>query len=200
MISRYFKQTTQEEYDEVKKVGERLALLGLEMGVGGNLSIRISSGSGILTTVSGAGLQGFSEENLVEVEFNGNPVHGGLKPSKDVSIHLGIYNACPEVKAIVHTHSPFATSISMGEGKIPLLTVVSIKLKSLPILETKGMDRIEQGRFIGKFIGKHGLPGVILKSHGVIATARTIAEAEKTAELIESTAKIAIIARAYSGK
>lgn len=195
MNGHLLKNTTENEFEEVVKVSKRIAAISLDAGVGGNISIRLKTGNGVLITASGAGVLDEPTECYLEVDFEGHSIRSNLKPSKDLPVHLDIYKKCPHVKAIVHTHSPIATSYSINKKEIPLLTVVSQKLVSLPVLETDKMERTEQGKFIGDYINKFQIPGIIMKNHGVVSTGETLSKTQKTAELIELTAKIALYAK-----
>lgn len=196
MTGHYFENTTDKEFEDVVKVSKRIAAIGLDAGVGGNISIRLAGGKGILITASGAGVLDEPADSYLEVDFEGQPLSRRLTPSKDLAVHLDIYKKCPQVNAIIHTHSPVATFYSINAKEIPLLTVVSQKLVSLPILETDTMERTEQGKFIGAYLNKFTLSGIIMKKHGVVSTGKVLLKTQKTAELIELTAKIALYAGA----
>jgi len=49
----------------------------------------------------------------------GAVVEGATRPSSDTPTHLALYLAWPDVGAIVHTHSPFATAWAQARGEIP---------------------------------------------------------------------------------
>jgi L-ribulose-5-phosphate 4-epimerase len=137
-------------------------------------------------------------ESFIEVDYEGKQLSSTLKPSKDLPVHLDIYKLCPQVKAIVHTHSPVATSYSVFAKEIPLLTVVSKKLTHLPVLEVDGVGRDQQGKIIAQHLNESHTAGILMRNHGVLATGESISKAQKLAELIELTAKIALNSRLMS--
>ncbi len=53
-------------------------------------------------------------EDIVLVDMDGRVVEGALKPSSDTMTHLELYRAFPNVRGIVHTHSPWATSFAQA--------------------------------------------------------------------------------------
>ena len=59
-------------------------------------------------------------EDMVVVDLDGNKVEGKLNPSSDTPTHVELYKAFPGVKAVVHTHSKWATSFCTGKGGYPL--------------------------------------------------------------------------------
>ena len=60
---------------------------------------------------SGVDYEKLTPDMLVVVDLNGEKVEGDLNPSSDTPTHVKLYKAFPEVGGIVHTHSPWATSV-----------------------------------------------------------------------------------------
>jgi len=89
---------------------------GINRGTAGNVSAR--SGDGFLITPSGVPYEDCTPEQLVLVGLDGSPRDAG-KPSSEWRFHRDIYVARPEVEAIVHTHSPHATSLACLGKPIP---------------------------------------------------------------------------------
>ena len=67
---------------------------------GGNLSARLPAGGGFLVTASGVSLRDVSPSNLVAVDSNGTKSDGprDLRPSKEISFHLSVFQERPNVK------------------------------------------------------------------------------------------------------
>ena len=96
---------------------QRLEKLGLTQGTSGNVSIR--EGAGLLISPSGISPEALTRETIVALGANGSVLRGQGKPSSEWRFHREILAARPEVKAIVHTHSPYATALSMARQSIP---------------------------------------------------------------------------------
>ena len=96
---------------------QRLEKLGLTQGTSGNVSIR--EGAGLLISPSGISPEALTRETIVALGANGSVLRGQGKPSSEWRFHREILAARPEVKAIVHTHSPYATALSMTRQSIP---------------------------------------------------------------------------------
>jgi L-fuculose-phosphate aldolase len=94
----------------------RMNALGINRGKTGNVSARIDSG--FLITPSALPYDETAAEDIVAVDRAGGP-HGRRKPSSEWRFHLDIYAARAEVDAIVHTHSPFATTLACLDRGIP---------------------------------------------------------------------------------
>ena len=60
---------------------------------------------------SGVDYEKLTPDMLVVMDLNGEKVEGDLNPSSDTPTHIELYKAFPEVGGIVHTHSPWATSV-----------------------------------------------------------------------------------------
>lgn len=69
----------------------------------------------------GVDYDGMTVEDMVTVDLAGNRVEGHYYPSVDLDIHLAMYEAWPEVTAIAHTHSTWATVWAQAGRSIPVL-------------------------------------------------------------------------------
>jgi len=98
----------------------RMAASGLNKGTAGNLSVRaIDNGQpGFLITPTGMAYDSLTPDDLVFMDMNGSS-RGARKPSSEWRFHLDIYAARPEAGAILHAHSPFATSLACLRREIP---------------------------------------------------------------------------------
>jgi L-fuculose-phosphate aldolase len=89
---------------------------GLNRGTSGNCSVR--NGSGFLITPSGATIEDMSPESMVEMDFSGRVIGDG-KPSSEWFFHRDILEKRPEVGAVIHTHSVFATALACLRKDVP---------------------------------------------------------------------------------
>jgi L-fuculose-phosphate aldolase len=90
--------------------------LGINRGKSGNVSARIDRG--FLVTPSALPYAQTKAEDIVAVDDDGN-ARGRRAPSSEWRFHRDIYAARPEVMAIVHAHSPFATTLACLDRGIP---------------------------------------------------------------------------------
>ena len=98
----------------------RMAESGLNKGTAGNLSVRAVEGgeAGFLITPTGMAYGALTPDDLVFVDMNGTP-KGARKTSSEWRFHLDMYAARPEAGAVLHAHSPFATSLACLRREIP---------------------------------------------------------------------------------
>ena len=109
--------------------------LRLQTNAGGNLSVRLSSADAIVIKPSGVGFNECTRDNLQIVHLDGTLEPSPFKPSKDLGFHLDLYRIRPDINAIVHCHSPWATGYASAGLEIPCLTVQTIeKIGRMPLI------------------------------------------------------------------
>ncbi len=92
---------------------------GLNQGTSGNLSARYQDR--MFITPSGIPYEELEPESLAAMPVDGEygSWEGPFKPSSEWRFHLDIMQARPEVNAVVHTHSIYATTLAMARRDIP---------------------------------------------------------------------------------
>ena len=98
----------------------RMAPANLNRGSAGNLSVRTRENGldGYLITPSGMDYEVLVPEDIVFMRLDGTP-DGRRKPSSEWRFHHDIYAVRPDAGAILHAHSPFATSLACLRRDIP---------------------------------------------------------------------------------
>ena len=123
--------------------------------------------------------------------MEGNVLTHG-KPSSEVNMHLGIYKKRPDVTAIVHTHSPYATGFAFSDKKLKRLEGFgAIKTPYLPSIEYEKPGTDELANSASEGIGDEDV--LVLKNHGVICVSDDLREAMLLAVFVEETAKTQFI-------
>ena len=99
-----------------------LAAIGMNRGSCGNIRVRCHIGktgeNGFLITPSGVTPMNLSPESLCIMRLSGEKVGSG-RPSSEWRIHRDIYASRPDIHAIVHTHSTFATTLACMQREVP---------------------------------------------------------------------------------
>lgn len=102
-----------------KKLGQQIVDCGVKMlrkgfvtGTGGNISVRVPGADAFMITPSGVPYEDIRVEDLVILDFDGNQIGGTKRASVERNMHRLIYKARPDVNAIVHTHSNYASAFS----------------------------------------------------------------------------------------
>ena len=93
-----------------------LSAQGLNRGSSGNIGVRLASS--FLVTPSGVPAEELSADAMVEMDFSGAVIGAG-RPSSEWRFHRDILLARPEISAVVHTHSRYATTLACLQRDIP---------------------------------------------------------------------------------
>ena len=104
--------------EDVAAAARRLAHEGLLVGTAGNVSAR--QGELVAVTASGVALAGCRSEDVTVVSIDGTVVEGELRPTSELSLHLGVY-ADTDAAAVVHTHAPCSTAVACVLDELPVL-------------------------------------------------------------------------------
>lgn len=95
---------------------QAMAAAGLNRGTAGNLSQR--DGAGFWITPTGMDYAALVADDIPFVHLDGQ-AEGRRKPSSEWRFHRDIYAHRPEAGAVLHAHSPFATSLACLRREIP---------------------------------------------------------------------------------
>lgn len=164
----------------------RLAAGGLSPGKSGNISARIDGG--MIITPTGVAYEKLRGQDLVAMRLDGT-APGGLLPSSEWPFHAAIYRARSDAQAIVHTHSPHATSLAcLGKGIPAFHYMVAVaggdRIECAPYA-TFGTEELARNAVAA--IGKERR-ACLLSNHGQIAFGAGIEAALSLAEEVETLA------------
>lgn len=114
--------TRDEARAAVADASRRLAEEGLLIGTAGNVSMRLGGPEEGLVAVTATGvvLADCTPGDVTIVDGSGLVVDGDLAPTSELGLHLRLL-ARPDVGAVVHTHSPMATALSLVVDEIPVV-------------------------------------------------------------------------------
>jgi len=98
--------------EEVCRVGASLFTRGYAHATAGNISVRLDDG-GFLITPTDACLGLLDPGTLARVSAVGEPVAGG-RASKTLALHRRIYEADPEARCVIHTHSTHLVALTLA--------------------------------------------------------------------------------------
>lgn len=174
---------------QICDIGVRMFQRGFVAANDGNISCRISENE-ILATPTGVSKGYMTPEMIVKVNPEGEVLEGTEKPSSELKMHLCVYKEKPELKAVVHSHPPFATAFAIAGCPLDknYMPETVLLLGKIPIAEygTPSTEEIPDG--IRKHIKSHN--GVLLEFHGALTWGRDLTAAYYHMERLEFTAKI----------
>ena len=163
-------------------------------GTSGNLSIYDDENDCIYITPSSIPYENMECEDMVVITMDGTVLEGKHQPSSEWKLHANIYKERKEIKAVVHTHSPYATAFAVANMPIPMILVemlpsigdaVQVAGFALPGDEKVGIEAVK---------ALEGRKGCLLKNHGAVAIGEEIESAYITAVYIEDAARIYYLA------
>ena len=180
----------------VAAVARRLVSLGIVTGTSGNVSARTGEGD-VLITPSGLSYEDMHPESIVLVGLDGEGLEGSLAPSSETPMHTGIYKARQDVKAVVHTHSRYATTLACLGWPIPpvhyMLTTLGpdgrVPLAPYALYGTEELA----GNAAGALGESH--KACLLENHGTITVGGSAEEAFASSVVLEEMAELYYHAR-----
>jgi L-fuculose-phosphate aldolase len=150
----------------------------------------------------GLGFEEATMGNMVLVDEDLKPVPGkgaGGRANPGVRFHVWIYRARPDVKAIVHTHAPFASALAATGQPLRTIHMDSAMLHGTAHLpDWPGVPVADdEGRIISGALGN--AKTILLSNHGLLAAGASIEEATYLAVFFERAARMQIRAMAAGG-
>lgn len=189
---------------EVYKSNLELVKYGLVIFTWGNVSAIDRVNELIVIKPSGVSYEDMKASDMVVVNYDGKVIEGD-KPSSDVATHLALYKAFPNIGAIVHTHSTYATAWAQAGVDIPIIGTTHANYFSDAIPCTKDMTKEEvEGKYekeVGnviiaafKTLNADHVPAVLVKNHGPFSWGVSARDAVHNAVVLEQIAKMSYIA------
>jgi len=179
----------QEAREAVARVSRDLAHHGLLIGTAGNVSTWFAGPSGDEVAVTGTGvvLGTATADDVTVVDLHGTVLDGTLEPTSELQFHLE--TARERRGALVHTHSPIATAVSLVVDEVPcvhyqqLLLGGSIRVAPFAVFGSSELADNVRRALVGK-------QAAILANHGTVAWGADLAQAAHNALLLEWAAEM----------
>ncbi len=160
----------------------------------GNFSRRISVNK-ILVSESGYHKDKLNFGNFVYVDLEGNIIKKHKKPSAETLLHCFIYKNFLEANYVFHTHSKYATFLSLKYKKQKILSINNFEMqKALPNISTHkqtiNIPIVDNSQEMLKIISnlkvsliKHNC--FLIAGHGLYVWGKTLLHAHQYIEAIE---------------
>ncbi|GEA18454.1 MAG: hypothetical protein PWR22_965 [Moorella sp. (in: firmicutes)] len=180
---------------EMVEVSRQIFARGLTSATSGNTSARVPGHPDqVLIKASGKSFGDVGPEDFILVDLEGNILAGEGKPSKEIRFHLGILKARPDVQAVVHGHSAFATAYATARGELPVVTAAAeAGLNKVGIVEYAAPGSVELAEMVIKAFEDPTLKAAVLKRHGFVTVGKDIHHAFYLADVLEDNAKVAFL-------
>ena len=156
---------------------------GLGCGASGNVSQRL--GNGMLITPTGIEPGQLQSGEVVAMSLTGDRAINQLLPSSEWYMHAAIYRDRPEVQAVVHCHSRYATILACARRAVPALhyMIAITGSNEIPVAPyaTFGTDELAAAAVA---VLKNRL-ACLLANHGQMALGCSLDQALKVATEVE---------------
>ncbi|MGV9181785.1 class II aldolase/adducin family protein [Arcanobacterium canis] len=161
----------------------------------GNFSIRDEETGLLVVSPTGLDRDLMSARDIVVMNLDAQVIENesGLRPTSEVLMHIAIYNKRPEVRAIVHTHSMYATAMSVLNRPIPAIVyeVANLGLTKarIPVVPYARPGTQALADYVGEAVMEADC--MLLAQHGTVAVdSENIYEAFLKASYIEELAEL----------
>jgi len=189
--------------NEENALRERIALHGKSLfdrgygcGSSGNISVRLDDG--LLVTPTNSSMGRLDPARISKLDAEGRHLSGDA-PSKEAFLHLALYQARPDERAVVHLHSTHSVAVScLAEvdpaDVLPPITAYYVmrvgKLPLLPYFRPGDKALAEAVRVAAR---EHR--AMLLANHGPVVAGKELEAAVYAAEELEETAKLYLLLR-----
>lgn len=160
---------------------------GLNHGTAGNVSARVEGG--FLVSPSGIPASQLEPQSMVKIDPDGG-YDGRYKPTSEWQMHATLLAARPEMNAVLHCHSRYATILACAHHPIPPLHYMTA-VTGGPQIEIAPYATFGTAELAEKIVETlSGRYGCLMANHGQIAVAPTIDKALLIASEIEEQAAV----------
>lgn len=192
------KDRTMESYEVRKKIQETALQAYQEQlvaGTSGNVSC-FDHATGIMAiTPTNMNYAIMKPEDVVLMKLDGTVLEEGHKPSSEWRMHAGVYEEREDVSAIIHTHSPYATSFAVTHESIPVILVEMMPFLGGDIpLSQFGMPGTDELAINANKVLKNR-NSCLLMNHGVLVIGKNLDQVYVRAQYVEDAARIYHYAR-----
>ncbi|MFA6121867.1 MAG: class II aldolase/adducin family protein [Sideroxydans sp.] len=177
----------QQSREQLLATSRHMVELGLNRGTAGNASVRL--GDGMLITPSALPVAEMKTDSMVRMDLEGKVLQGG-KPSSEWRFHRDIFVARPEIGAVLHMHSSFATTIACLGKDVPAVHYHiaiaggdSIRCTPYTIFGEQNLSDLALEAL-------HDRKACLLGNHGMIALGKDLADALSVAQEVEYLCEI----------
>jgi L-fuculose-phosphate aldolase len=182
-------------------VGKRLDDKNLLVGTDGNFSVKLNDDK-VLITASGFCKSMLEPSQITKVDMQGNVI-SGMKPARDIRMHLAVYEMRPEAKAVVHSHPPFITGFAITPYKFETvaLSEVLFDLGSIAVADFAIPTTEQVPEAVKEALRNNdSARAVVLSGHGALTYSdKDIWDACFKMEVLEMTAKSLLVAQIMGG-
>lgn len=179
--------TETEARQAVVHAAQALPRLGLSVATTGNVSVRWEDG--MLITPSGVRYEALTADAIVQLR-DAYVVIPDQRPSSEWRFHAAAYRARPDRQAVVHCHSPHATTIACTGRSIPPFhyLVAALGGADIPCIGYAPFGSEELAALVGGALAHRD--ACLMAHHGQVSIGVSLEEALDLACIVEELARV----------
>jgi len=181
---------------EMVEIGLRMYEKNLIVAAEGNLSVRLS-GRSFLVTPAGVQKGALRSQDILEIGPSGRCAQG--RPTSEWPLHQEIYRLRTDVCGICHAHAPWATAFAVAGRDLDgsLLTETAQLLPRVPVAPRAEPGTVAVPVSVSRLVTDHD--AILLGSHGVVAVGPDLSTAFNILETVERLAQVTLLAELAAG-
>lgn len=184
------------------EICREMAQTGLTVGTWGNVAVRLPDNPEyFMVTPSGLDYFATEPEDLVIVDMEERVREGHRRYSSETPLHREILQHRPDINAIVHSHSPWASAFCGARRSLPPISedLVCIVGGGVPVTAyVPGHEHHRLAREARETMGPD-LNAVLLAGHGPLACGPDLEQAYIASRVVEKAAQMHILAHLLGG-
>jgi len=183
------------EKEQVVKACQALAEKGFLVATGGNLSLMTNDRKAFAITPSNYDYFKMTPDDVCILDFELNVIEGKLKPSVESGMHCAIFKVRPDVRAIIHTHQIYASTLALINASIPALYDEQVRFlgRSVQVIPYAPSGTGMLHKKVAHYVSNHN-NAYILKNHGALCFGENLERACYNVEILEKCALTYLLA------
>ena len=182
--------------ERVLGAAKKLREYDLIVMAGGTVAARDPESGYVVITPSGMEYDDLTWEDVCVIDMDLNKVDGRRRHSIASDMFVEILKARPDVNAVTHSHSKYATAFACLGREIPVLTTTQANLVGGPVPCTKWVHPgPHTAEYLADIVETMGTGYACnIRNHGLLAAGRTVEEAIENLITCEVTAHTCFVA------
>ena len=180
---------------QIVDTARALVRKGYLMATGGNLSLRIPGQNAFAITPSNYDYFKMAADDVCVLDFELKQIEGNLKPSVESAMHGAIYQARPDVNAVVHTHQAYVSALTLINAPIPALFDEQARFlgRSVDIIPYAPSGTGLLKNAVARHVKNHN-NAFMMKNHGALVFGHHMERAVHNVEILEKCALAYLLA------
>jgi len=164
----------------------------------GNATLKLDA-KRLLVSPTGISKRCIAEDELLTADLQGRKLGGRTRAFSELGLHLRVYQARPDVGAVLHAHPPTATGFALAGVGLDLACMPEMIVSLGPGIPTVpyAMPGADAEAALAPFLEHYD--AVLLARHGVLTWGNDLEQAYLRMELVEHVARISQVAFQLGG-